>query len=80
MAAPERALPDPRRGAAGHITAGGAVCLEALSRGSGPSAWQAAYTMESILLLVPALALLRPSPRLCCVFNDLCMLALHVKV
>ncbi len=45
------------------------MCLEALSRGSSPSAWQAAYTMESILLLVPALALLRPSPWLCCTFQ-----------
>ena len=40
---------------AGHVTAGGTVCLEALSQGGSRSAWKTTYDVVSVLQLVPAL-------------------------
>mmetsp|Transcript_13501 Transcript_13501/g.21384 ORF Transcript_13501/g.21384 Transcript_13501/m.21384 type:complete len:97 (+) Transcript_13501:816-1106(+) len=36
----------------GHITAGGSVCIQALTTGSSPSNWQSDYSLSGILALV----------------------------
>jgi ubiquitin-conjugating enzyme E2 Q len=36
----------------GHITAGGSVCIEALTTGSSPGRWQSEYSLSGILALV----------------------------
>jgi hypothetical protein len=33
----------------GHVTAGGSICIEALTLSGGPGAWQPAYCVESIM-------------------------------
>ena len=45
---------------AGHVTAGGTVCLEALSQSGSRDAWHASYDVVSVLQLVPALHFILP--------------------
>lgn len=39
---------------AGHVTAGGSICIEALTTSGSPGAWQPTYTVEAILNVVIA--------------------------
>ena len=36
----------------GHVTAGGAICIQALTQGTAPSCWQQAFSVQGILQLV----------------------------
>jgi ubiquitin-conjugating enzyme E2 Q len=36
----------------GHVTAGGSICIEALTLSGGPNGWNAALCVESVLNLV----------------------------
>ncbi|KAK9838239.1 hypothetical protein WJX84_000696, partial [Apatococcus fuscideae] len=36
----------------GHVTAGGSICIEALTLSGSPGSWQAAYCFESVIQLV----------------------------
>lgn len=42
--------------AAGHVTAGGSVCIEALTFSGGPGGWEPSYSIESVLMMVGALS------------------------
>ncbi len=37
---------------AGHVTAGGSICIEALTLSGSPGSWQTAYCFESVIQLV----------------------------
>ena len=50
---------------AGHVTAGGTVCLEALSQSGSRDAWQPSYDVVSVLQLVLALIRILPHHRKC---------------
>ena len=36
----------------GHVTAGGTICIQALTQGTAPSCWQQAFSVQGILQLV----------------------------